>query len=86
MIFTAFGACAHSYGCMNNFTFGNETISYYETIGGGSGAGNNWNGQSAVQCHMTNTRITDTEVLERLYPIFLKRFEVRQNSGGLGIH
>lgn len=59
VILRSFRAAANSQGCMNNFTFGNEKITYYETIGGGGGAGPNWNGQSGIQCHMTNTRITD---------------------------
>lgn len=69
---------------MNNVTFGNETMGYYETIGGGCGAGPGWNGTSGVQCHMTNTRITDVEVLERRYPVVVRKFSLREHSGGLG--
>jgi len=64
VILRAFNACAASSGCMNNFTFGNESFGYYETICGGSGAGNGWHGRT-VHTHMTNTRITDPEILER---------------------
>ena len=63
VILKAFGACAASQGCMNNLTFGNERFGYYETIGGGAGAGPGWHGQSGVHTHMTNTRITDPEIL-----------------------
>lgn len=66
---------------MNNVTFGDETCGYYETIGGGTGAGPNWNGRSAVHSHMTNTRITDVEILERRYPVIVNRFHVRSNTG-----
>jgi 5-oxoprolinase (ATP-hydrolysing) len=65
----AFTACADSQGCMNNLTFGDDTFGYYETIAGGAGAGPGWDGASGVQCHMTNTRITDPEILERRYPV-----------------
>ena len=81
---SAFGACADSQGCMNNLTFGDETFGYYETIGGGAGAGPDWNGASGTQCHMTNTRITDPEILERRYPVALRRFGIRRGSGGAG--
>ena len=67
---------------MNNFTFGNENFGYYETIAGGSGAGPTWDGSSGVQCHMTNTRITDPEILERRYPVILREFSLRKGSGG----
>ena len=69
---------------MNNFTFGNEIFAYYETIGGGAGAGSDWHGQSGVHTHMTNTRITDPEVLEKRYPVLLREFSIRKNSGGKG--
>jgi 5-oxoprolinase (ATP-hydrolysing) len=62
---------------MNNLTFGNDNFGYYETIAGGSGAGPNWHGQSGVHTHMTNTRITDPEVMELRYPVIVKRFEIR---------
>ncbi|OQR76402.1 5-oxoprolinase-like [Tropilaelaps mercedesae] len=84
VILKAFGACAASQGCMNNVTFGDETCGYYETIGGGAGAGPDWEGRSAVHSHMTNTRITDIEILERRYPVIVNRFHVRNNSGGAG--
>ncbi|KAK7400356.1 hypothetical protein VNO78_11562 [Psophocarpus tetragonolobus] len=86
VIFTAFQACACSQGCMNNFTFGDDTFGYYETIGGGSGAGPTWDGTSGVQCHMTNTRMTDPEIFEQRYPVILHRFGLRENSGGDGFH
>jgi 5-oxoprolinase (ATP-hydrolysing) len=84
VILKAFRACAASQGCMNNFTFGNENFGYYETIGGGAGAGPGWHGQSGVHTHMTNTRITDPEILERRYPVMLREFSIRKNSGGSG--
>ena len=71
---------------MNNFTFGNERFGYYETIAGGAGAGPSWNGCSGVQVHMTNTRITDVEIMERRYPVLLCQFSLRQGSGGAGEH
>ncbi len=82
----AFGVAAGSQGCMNNFTFGNEKFGYYETIGGGAGAGPDWHGQSGVHTHMTNTRITDPEILERRYPVLLRQFSIRKNSGGQGTY
>jgi len=84
VVLKAFKACAASQGCMNNFTFGDEEMGYYETIAGGAGAGPTWDGASAVQTHMTNTRITDPEILEKRYPVVLRRFEVRRGSGGKG--
>jgi len=84
VVLMAFGAAANSQGCMNNFTFGNQGMGYYETIAGGAGAGPSWHGQDAVQVHMTNTRITDAEILERRYPVLLREFSVRPNSGGKG--
>ena len=86
VILKAFGVAAASQGCMNNFTFGDERFGYYETIGGGAGAGPDWNGQSGVHTHMTNTRITDPEILERRYPLLLREFSIRQGSGGAGAH
>jgi 5-oxoprolinase (ATP-hydrolysing) len=80
----AFGMAACSQGTMNNFLFGNEQFGYYETIGGGVGAGNGFNGRSAVHQHMTNTRITDPEQLERKYPVRLLEFGIRSGSGGAG--
>lgn len=86
VVLTAFQACACSQGCMNNLTFGNDSFGYYETIGGGSGAGPSWDGTSGVQCHMTNTRMTDPEIFEQRYPVLLHKFGLRENSGGLGFH
>lgn len=81
----AFGIVACSQGTMNNFLFGNDKFGYYETICGGSGAGENFAGTSGIHTHMTNTRITDAEVMELRYPIYLNRFEIRENSGGKGL-
>jgi 5-oxoprolinase (ATP-hydrolysing) len=86
VVLKAFGVAAASQGCMNNFTFGNERFGYYETIGGGAGAGPTWHGQSGVHTHMTNTRITDPEILERRYPLLLREFSIRKGSGGDGRH
>lgn len=80
----ALHAVAASQGTMNNLTFGNGTFGYYETICGGSGAGPDWDGCSAVHTHMTNTRLTDPEVFEIQYPVRLIRFEIRRGSGGRG--
>jgi len=84
VVLKAFGVAAASQGCTNNLTFGNEQFGYYETIGGGAGAGPGWNGQSGVHTHMTNTRITDPEILENRYPILLREFSIRKGSGGKG--
>jgi len=84
VIFLAFSACAASQGCMNNITFGDETFGYYETVAGGSGAGPSWNGRSGVHTHMTNTRLTDPEILERRYPVVLQKFSLAPDSGGGG--
>ncbi|XP_058262915.1 5-oxoprolinase isoform X1 [Hemibagrus wyckioides] len=84
VIFRAFEVCAASQGCMNNITFGNEKCGYYETVGGGAGAGPGWNGRSGVHSHMTNTRITDPEILEKRYPVVLEQFSLRAGSGGGG--
>lgn len=100
VILTAFAAGADSSGCMNNLTFGiggksiNEKgeevikkgFGYYETIGGGAGAGPTWNGRSGVHTHMTNTHITDPEVFEKRYPVLLREFSIRPGSGGEGLH
>ena len=75
---------AACYGTMSNFTFGNKIFGYYETICGGEGASNNHHGTDAVQCHMTNTRLTDPEILELRYPVKLNNFSIRKNSGGIG--
>jgi 5-oxoprolinase (ATP-hydrolysing) len=86
VILEAFGAAANSQGCMGNLTFGDATVGYYETLAGGAGAGPTWDGVSATQVHMTNTRITDAEVIERRYPVLLREFSIRQGSGGFGRH
>ncbi|ETN79534.1 hypothetical protein NECAME_09774 [Necator americanus] len=69
---------------MNNVTFGDDTMGYYETIAGGAGAGEGFHGRSGVHTHMTNTRITDPEILESRYPVILREFRLRENSGGGG--
>ncbi|MCB2088679.1 MAG: hydantoinase B/oxoprolinase family protein, partial [Sphingomonadaceae bacterium] len=83
-LFGAFGALAASQGTMNNFTFGNDTHQYYETIAGGAGAGPGFAGADAVQTHMTNSRLTDPEILEARFPVLLERFAIRRGSGGAG--
>ncbi len=80
----AFKVVACSQGTMNNVMFGNDNFSYYETICGGCGAGPGFNGASAVHHHMTNTRITDPEILEHRYPVRLEKFSIRSGSGGNG--
>jgi 5-oxoprolinase (ATP-hydrolysing) len=80
----AFGVAASSQATMNNFLFGDGRYQYYETICGGAGAGNGFNGASAIQTHMTNTRITDPETLEMRFPVRLEQFAVRRGSGGAG--
>ena len=83
-LLAACGAAAASQGTMNNFTFGNAIHQYYETICGGAGAGPGFAGASAVHTHMTNTRLTDPEVLEWRYPVLLESFRVRRGTGGAG--
>ena len=85
-LFAALNVMAASQGTMNNFTFGNERFQYYETICGGTGAGPDHNGTSAVQSHMTNSRLTDPEILEQRFPVQVEYFRVRNNSGGTGKH
>ena len=85
VVLRAFGAAAASQGCMNNTTFGNASLGYYETVCGGCGAGPGWRGASGKHSHMTNTRITDPETLERRYPALLRRFHLRHGSGGKGL-
>lgn len=80
----AFGIAACSQGTMNNVLFGNRSFGYYETVGGGSGASRRQPGASAVHSHMTNTAITDPEILEHRYPVRLERFAIRRGSGGSG--
>ncbi len=97
VILRCFEACAASQGDCNNLTFGfggnlstssgpTKGFGYYETIAGGSGAGPTWDGTSGVHTHMTNTRITDAEVFERRYPVVLREFSLRTDSGGQGQH
>ena len=84
LLLKPFGIVAASQGTMNNLIFGNERCSYYETICGGTGAGPGFDGADAVHSHMTNTAITDPEILEWRFPVRLERFAVRKNSGGQG--
>jgi 5-oxoprolinase (ATP-hydrolysing) len=83
-LFAAVGALAPSQGTMNNLTWGNDRYQYYETIAGGAGAGPGHDGASAVQTHMTNSRLTDPEILEMRHPVLLERFVIRRGSGGDG--
>jgi 5-oxoprolinase (ATP-hydrolysing) len=83
-LYGALGVMGASQGTMNNFTFGNDAYQYYETICGGSGAGEGFDGTSCVHTHMTNTRLTDPEVLEWRFPVMLESFEIRAGSGGRG--
>ena len=85
-LYGALGVLAASQGTMNNFTFGNERYQYYETISGGSGAGPDFDGASVVQTHMTNSRLTDPEVLEWRFPVRLEAYRIRRGSGGAGRH
>ena len=84
-LFGALGILAASQGTMNNITFGNDDYQYYETICGGTGAGKGFSGADAVQSHMTNSRITDPEILETRYPVLLEEFCIRELSGGEGM-
>jgi 5-oxoprolinase (ATP-hydrolysing) len=93
-LYGALGVMAASCGTMNNFTFGNDVHQYYETVAGGSGAGvlhtgangapQGFDGTDVVQTHMTNSRLTDPEVLEWRFPVLLESFEIRRGSGGAG--
>lgn len=83
-LFAALGVLGSSQGTMNNLTFGNKNYQYYETICSGSSAGEGFNGVAAVHTHMTNTRMTDPEVLEQRYPVMLKEFVIDRHSGGKG--
>ncbi|MEM1253902.1 MAG: hydantoinase B/oxoprolinase family protein [Cyanobacteria bacterium P01_H01_bin.21] len=83
-LYGALGIMAASQGTMNNFTFGSDRHQYYETICGGSGAGPKYHGTDAVQTHMTNSRLTDPEVLEWRFPVLLESFTIRRHSGGQG--
>lgn len=84
VVLKAFQVCAASQGCMNNLTLGETDWGYYETVAGGSGAGPGWHGTGGVHTHMTNTRITDVEIVERRYPMLVDRFSLRGGSGGRG--
>jgi len=85
-LYGALGVMSASQGTMNNFTFGNEQHQYYETIAGGSGAGPGFDGTAAVQTHMTNSRMTDPEVLEWRFPVLVETHAIRRGSGGQGTH
>lgn len=84
LLFAAMGVMAAAQGTMNNLTFGDERSQYYETIAGGGGAGCGFQGSSGVQTHMTNSRLTDPEILEQRFPVRLERFQLRRGSGGKG--
>ncbi|GGL41008.1 MULTISPECIES: hydantoinase B/oxoprolinase family protein [Caulobacter] len=83
-LYGALGVMAAAQGTMNNFTFGDDRRQYYETICGGAGAGPDFDGADAVQTHMTNSRLTDPEVLESRYPVLVEAFSIRRGSGGAG--
>lgn len=85
-LYGALGVIAGSQGTMNNFVYGNDRLQNYETICGGTGAGPGFDGASAVHSHMTNTRMTDPEVLESRFPVRVETFEIRHGSGGAGVH
>jgi 5-oxoprolinase (ATP-hydrolysing) len=83
-LYAALGVQAEGSGTMNNVTFGNARHQYYETVGSGSGAGDGFDGASVVQTHMTNSRLTDPEVLESRFPVMVDSFTIRPGSGGAG--
>ena len=83
-LYGALGVLAGAQGTMNNFTFGNDRWQYYETVCGGSGAGPDFDGTDAVHTHMTNSRLTDPEILEWRFPVLLESFAIRRDSGGKG--
>ncbi|MFE7782441.1 hydantoinase B/oxoprolinase family protein [Streptomyces nigrescens] len=83
-LYAALGVQAEGSGTMNNLTFGNDRVQYYETVASGSGAGDGFDGADAVQTHMTNSRLTDPEVLEWRYPVRVDSFAIRSGSGGTG--
>jgi 5-oxoprolinase (ATP-hydrolysing) len=85
-LYGALGVLAASQGTMNNLTFGDDRLQYYETIAGGAGAGPEFDGCDAVQTHMTNSRLTDPEILEAKFPVLLREFAIRRGSGGAGRH
>jgi N-methylhydantoinase B/oxoprolinase/acetone carboxylase alpha subunit len=84
-LYGALGVIAGSQGTMNNFTFGDNEFQYYETICGGSGAGPNFHGTDAIHTHMTNSKLTDPEVLENRYPVMLESFSIKEGTGGHGL-
>ncbi len=86
LLIRTFGLAAAGQGTMNNVLFGNDTFSHYETIGGGSGAGPDWEGASGTHVHMSNTAITDPEILEFRFPVRLLEFSLRRGSGGAGVY
>src|SRR5262249_52623587 len=83
-LYGALGVLAASQGTMNNLTFGDARLQYYETIAGGAGAGPDFAGCDAVQTHMTNSRLTDPEILEAKFPVLVREFSIRRGSGGRG--
>jgi 5-oxoprolinase (ATP-hydrolysing) len=83
-LYGALGLMAAAQGTMNNFTFGNDRYQYYETICGGTGAGADFAGADAIHSHMTNSRITDPEILEWRFPVRVETFAIRRGSGGCG--
>ena len=85
-LYGALGVLAAACGTMNNLTFGDAQLQYYETIAGGSGAGPNFDGCDAIQTHMTNSRLTDPEILEARFPVIVREFRIRRGSGGSGLH
>ncbi len=85
-LYGALGVMASSQGTMNNFLYGNDQLQNYETICGGTGAGDGYQGASAVHSHMTNTRMTDAEILETRFPVRLEEFSIRRGSGGAGLY
>jgi 5-oxoprolinase (ATP-hydrolysing) len=85
-LYGALGILAASQGTMNNLTFGDEQLQYYETIAGGAGAGPEFDGCDAVHTHMTNSRLTDPEILEGKFPVLVREFAIRRGSGGPGRH
>jgi len=83
-LYAALGVMAEGSGTMNNVTFGNDRYQYYETVASGSGAGDGFDGTDVVQTKMTNSRLTDPEVLEWRYPVLLESYRIRPGSGGAG--
>jgi 5-oxoprolinase (ATP-hydrolysing) len=84
-LYAALGVMANAQGSMNNFTFGDASRQYYETLCGGAGAGALRDGESAIHTHMTNSRLTDPEILERRFPVRVEAFAIRRGSGGAGL-